>query len=215
MSRLKVIGLLLGVLLLSGCLLLLSLEPEILYDEAFDSEASWYVGEAGSSEWWLGEGKYHVLVTGTTSLSEDRGFSSWRSGVGPFGDFLLLVDAEQVSGPENNGYGIQFRMQDSDNYYRFRISGDGWAKFDKSVAGVRTTIRSWEETSFVNTGNARNRMGVAAEGSTFTFYVNGTVLYTETDTSFASGHIGLAAIKYDLQSNLHIAFDNLIVQASE
>jgi hypothetical protein len=58
-------------------------------------------------------------------------------------------------------------------------------------------------------------MGVSAEGSTFTFYVNGTVLYTETDTSFTSGHIGLSAIKYDSQSNLHIAFDNLIVQALE
>jgi len=215
MSRLKGLGLLLGILLLSGCTLFGPVGPEILYDERFGSEADWYVGESGTSEWWLGEGKYHVLVTGTNSLSQDFGHGSWRSGIGPFGDFLFLVDAEQISGPENNGYGIQFRMQDGDNYYRFRISGDGWAKFDKNVAGVRTTLRSWEETPLVNKGNAVNQIGVSAQGSTFTFYVNGNVLYTETDTSFASGHVGLSVIKYDSQGELHIAFDNLIIQALE
>ena len=208
----------LGVLLLlfsslAGCFFLLPIEPEILYEEDFGSDSNWYVGESGNSEWWLGEGKYHILVKGTNSLSEDHGYSSWRSGVGPFGDFLLLVDAEQISGPVNNGYGIQFRMLDGDNYYRFRISGDGWAKFDKNVAGVRTTIRTWQETSSVNQGNAVNRIGVSAEGNVFTFYVNGDVLYTVSDSSFASGYVGLSAIKYDSQSDLHIAFDNLIITA--
>lgn len=215
MSRLKGAVVLLGTLLLSGCLLLIPLEPEILYDESFGPEANWFVGEFENYEWWLGEGKYHVLVKATNSLSEDHGYASWRSGVGPFGDFLILVDAGQISGPENNGYGIQFRMQDADNYYRFRISGDGWAKFDKKVAGVPTTIRSWEQTSLVNTGNAANQIGVSSEGSTFTLYINGEILYTETDTSFASGYVGLTAIKYDSQADLHIVFNNLIIQALE
>ena len=216
MSRRIGLGfLLLVITLLAGCFFPSPIDPEILYDESFGSEASWYVGEAENSEWWLGEGKYHVLVKGTNSLSVDHGYSSWRRGVGPFGNFLFLVDTEQISGPENNGYGIQFRMQDGDNYYRFRISGDGWAKFDKNVAGVRTTLRSWEETPLVNKGNAANQIGVLAEGSTFTFYINGDVLYTETDTSFASGYIGLSVIKYDSQSDLHVTFDNLIIQALE
>lgn len=215
MSRLKGAGVLLGTLFLSGCLLFIPLEPEILYDETFGPEANWSVGGSENYEWWLGEGKYHVLVKGTNSFTTDGGYASWRSGIGPFEDVLIFVDAEQISGPKNNGYGIQFRMQDADNYYRFRISGDGWAKFDKKVAGVLTTIRSWEQTSFVHTGNAANQIGVSAEGSTFTFYINGNVLYTETDTSFASGHVGVTAIKYDSQADLHIAFDNLIIQALE
>lgn len=200
---------------LAGCFFFSPIGPEILFSESFDPEAEWFVGESGDSDWWLGEGKYHVLVNGTNTLTADGGYGSWRSNVGPFGNFLLLVDTEQISGPENNGYGIQFRMQDNDNYYRFRISGDGWAKFDKKVAGVRTTIRSWDETSLVNTGNAANQIGVSAEGSTFTLYINGDILYTETDASLASGHVGVTAIKYDSQADLHITFDNLIIQALE
>ena len=215
MSRLKGLGLLLGIYLLSGCSLFGPVGPEILYDESFGSEANWYVGESEISAWWLGEGKYHVLVKGTSDFSHDYGSSSTKSGLGSFGDFLLFVDTEQISGPENNGYGIHFRQQDADSYYRFRISGDGWAKFDKNVDGVRTDIRSWEPSALVNTGNAANQIGVLAEGSTFTFYINGNVLYTETDTSFAAGYVGLTAIKYDDQEDLHITFDNLIIQALE
>jgi 3-keto-disaccharide hydrolase len=217
MKRFMMSCVLLGVLLLSGCIFLGPFGPEILYEDHFLDDTTWYQGETASRSWWIEDGRYHVLVKVETSLETDGGFSTYKASAGSFGDFTLSVDAEQILGPDNNGYGVLFRIQEgATSYYRFRISGDGWAKFDKNVNGVRMTIREWEQSPSVNVGNAENHIEIVANGNLFTFRVNGDTLYTVADSSFSSGYVGFSALKYVAQGGeLQIAFGNLMLRALE
>ena len=83
----------------------------------------------------------------------------------------------------------------------------------KLVAGQIVPIRGWELSAAVNQGDAVNHITVLANGSQFTCYVNGTEVFTVTDTEFDSGHIGLSAIVFAAQAQLHVAFDNLTLEA--
>jgi len=200
-----------ALLVLTGCAWFQAGGPAILYEETFSgSTTPWYTGETDSRRIWLEGGAYHMLV-------KEVGLSvlAWRQQVGPFADFQLDLDTEQLGGPDNNGYGVNFRMVDGDNYYRFRISGDGYARFDKRVAGAIVVVRPWEAIAAIHQGNAANHLTIVADGSELTFFVNGTEVYSLVDTDFAAGHVGLSGIVFEAPGQAHIAFDNLIVQELE
>jgi hypothetical protein len=140
---------------------------------------------------------------------------STNSETGILANFQLDVDVRQISGPDDNGYGIQFRYEDSSNRYRFNISGDGYTRFDKWVNGTTEVIRGWESTPLINQGNSLNHITIVANGNLFTFYINGTELYSVADTQFNSGRAGFVAAMYGTPGQTHIAFDNLLIQALE
>ena len=213
MSRCKGLWLLLGVLFLSGCMPVGPVGPvgpAILYEEDFNADANWYEGENDNKKWWIEDGKYQVLVK-----VEDVSVGAWNSLVGEFSNFQLDVDAEQIDGPDDNGYGIQFRVVDADNYYRFRISGDGWARFDKRVSGSIEVIREWERSALIHQGDAINHITVTANGSLFTFFINGTEDFHMTDTEFANGAVGFMVVLLGSPAPAHFAFDNLIITELE
>lgn len=210
MSKFRGLWLLIGVVFLSGCMLFGPFGPAILYEENFNSDTNWFQGENANKKWWIEDGKYHVLVK-----TEDLSLGSWNSTVGQLSDFQLNVDAEQIDGPDNNGYGVQFRVVDADNFYRFRISGDGYARFDKKVDGTYEIIRGWESTALIHQGVATNHITVIANGNTFTFLINGTELYVETDSSFTAGAAGFMVVLLDSPAPAHFAFDNLIITELE
>ena len=55
-----------------------------------------------------------------------------------YSDFILEVDATQVSGPDNNTYGVIFRYGlDANEFYTFLISGDGFYVFTVDGAESR------------------------------------------------------------------------------
>ena len=209
MRRLLIVGCLLGATLLSGCWFAVPPETSVLYEEDFSGPMEWYQGETADRRIWVEDGAYHILAT-----TADIFFSSVRTLVGPFTDFQYDVDTHQIDGPEDNGYGVVFRRSDA-GYYRFRISGDGWVRFDKWVGGTPVVIRAWERSDLINQGNAANHLTVVANGSTFSFYVNGSFVYSASDTQFASGSIGVGLICLDDAGGAHVAFDNILVQELE
>jgi 3-keto-disaccharide hydrolase len=211
MSRRVGVGFLLLVLSsLAGCFFLLPTVPEILYEEEFGPESNWYVGASENRTWWIENGEYHVLIQ-----TEDKSYGARKSGTEHLADFQLDIDLRQLAGPDDNGYGVQFRVQDATNYYRIWISGDGYARFTKTVNGTTTNIIAWESTSLIHQGVADNHMTVVADGNTFTFYINGDQWKSAVDTSYPSGQIGVMAAMYDSPGPTHITFDNLIIQAVE
>ena len=210
MSKLKVLGMLLGILLLlSGCMVFEPIGPEVLYERDFNSDKDWSATGDGLWDMWIGDGAFHVLVK-----VEDLSVVSTLQ-AGDLADFQLDVDAQQIAGPDDNGYGVQFRYTDKNNSYRFRISGDGWVRFDKWVNGSVVVIRDWERSSLINQGNALNHITIVANGTLFTFYINGTEVYSEIDTQFSSGIIGFVAVMLSSPGQTHVTFDNLIIQALE
>jgi hypothetical protein len=184
-------------------------ESNVLYEERFSGSTEWYQGETDQRRIWVENGAYQFHA-----IASDIFFYSVRSLIGPFTNFQFDIDTQQIAGPDDNGYGVVFRQSES-GYYRYRISGDGWARFDKRVNGNYVAIRGWERTDLIQQGNATNHITVVANGSEFSFYVNGTFLWSASDTQFASGTIGVGVICLDDAGGTRVAFDNILLQALE
>lgn len=163
------------------------------------------------------------------ALLEDRKFS----------DFDLRVTTRQISGTDDNTYGVIFRWRDLQNYYLFEISGDGWTRLSKVQNGAAEEITDWTPTPIVQQGATENEIRIVAQGDTFTFYVNqqlielctrgeyntamvladGTCFTNEwqrsyQDSSFRQGRVGLSAgtsKNSDLSEAVVIGFDRLVI----
>jgi hypothetical protein len=157
-----------------------------------------------------------------------------------FADFDVSVKARALTGPDNNGFGVVFRMRDAGNYYAFLISSDGFYQVVRAVDGVSKEVSTWIRSDWVNQGmDADNLLRVLAKGDQFSFFINGEpvtlclpddpnaqstyylgecregALYdTLTDGTHATGRIGLIAITLD-QPDVQVAFDNLTVYQPE
>ncbi len=100
-----------------------------------------------------------------------------------YANFEAHLRAQAIEGPENNGYGLLFRLSDRDTYYRFMVSSDGYYSVQRVVDGEVKYLSNWIITTLdlpelngvrVNTGlNTVNELAVIAHGDTFEFYING------------------------------------------
>lgn len=153
-------------------------------------------------DWDQNQGRLSAqALNGVLRLSVGESGSGLYSAARPyFEDFDLRVDARPMSGPEDNGYGVIFRLYDRYddypllpdswldsgivrrvisfneryNYYLFLVSSDGFYRVARMLNGDETDISTWIESPLVNTGmNVTNRLRVVGEGNQFTFYVNG------------------------------------------
>jgi hypothetical protein len=131
-----------------------------------------------------------------------------------FTDFDLSVEAYMLEGEGRSSYGVLFRMQDTEQFYRFEITADGFFIIERrNVDGSWTRlVDDWTPSPAINQGlAATNQLRVIAVGPTFSFYVNGNLLHTVQDNQFRAGAIGLDAGTFG-QGGLRIVFDNVVVQ---
>jgi hypothetical protein len=141
-------------------------------------------------------------------------FSSWSYPDPPrdFADFALEVDARRVSGPPDNEFGVLVRYQpETDEFYLFAISSDGFYSVQKYQAGEWQQLVKWTESTAIQQGEAVNRLRVTAQGDKMRLFVNGEPLGQVEDASFRSGSVGLIASTGD-KGGVAVAFDNLRVR---
>ncbi|MDH4208722.1 MAG: tetratricopeptide repeat protein, partial [Anaerolineae bacterium] len=153
------------------------------------------------------DGQYHIRVNA-------RELFIWSIAGQDLTDFMVEVEAIQVSGPNDNGYGLLFRFQDDQHFYRFDISGDGFYLLSKRSEDQWMTLVDWTASPFIHKGQATNRIKVICQGSQMSLYVNDRHLTDFSDVSYSHGDIGLFAGTLS-QGGVHISFDNLKVWAPE
>jgi hypothetical protein len=116
-------------------------------------------------------------------------------------DVRIEVDASKSAGPDNNAFGIICRYTDTDNFYKFIITSDGYAGISKLINGTLTVISSADgkiqTVNNINQGSASNHIRADCIGSTLTLYVNGNQVATASDSSLSGGDTGLFAQTYD------------------
>jgi hypothetical protein len=129
------------------------------------------------------------------------------------GDFLLEVDGRIMSGAPQSSYGVLFRMQGPEQFYRFEITGDGLYVVERHDAGgVRAMFAGdWRDSAAIGRGpDVVNRFRVRAQGPNFALYVNDVLLEEVTDTTYPSGNIALDAGTF-ATAPVQVAFDNLVI----
>jgi len=167
--------------------------PSSGWDDAFDRYTTKQYGN----------NKYYVEIT-TSNLV------AWGLANRKVSDFRIEVHAAQEVGPNNNGYGILFRFQDRDNFYRFDISGDGFFLLSKFYNGEWVTLVPWTASSAINVGQATNLLSVEAVGSQIRVYANDTLLAEVEDDSLTDGNFGFFASTFS-EPNLTVSFDDIVL----
>lgn len=133
-----------------------------------------------------------------------------------FNNFTLEVDAVQVTGSPESSYGVLFRMSSPAEFYRFAIRGDGLYMIERhDPDGWTRFMKDWEPTNAIHQGvGQNNHIKVIAEDSALSFYVNDIIVAQLNDSRYTEGNIALDAGTFG-QTNLQVAFDNVLVTGEE
>ncbi len=196
-------GLLLG-LLLSAC----ARQPgsALPWKEDFSSPGAWLLESDAAAEVTVADGVLRIAVHTPNQLA-------WATAGKDLRDFRLTVEATQVAGPADNEYGVLIRMQDRRNFYCFAISGDGYFLVSRFVEGVREPLAGdWTPSDAIRQGAATNVLEIVAQGSRFSFIVNGQTVTEAEDERFPHGDIGLYAGSF-YEGGVIVQFDHLQVSA--
>lgn len=129
-------------------------------------------------------------------------------------DFVVEVEATQLAGSPDSSYGLLFRLQSPNAFYRFEITSSGLYIVERrDPAGTWTRlVEDWTAAPAVQTGlHVVNRLKVEAAGPILAFYVNDQLLRQLTDATYTAGNVALDAGTFG-QAGLQVAFDNLVVR---
>lgn len=141
----------------------------------------------------------------------------WTNPERSFDDVIINVRASQVSGVDDNAYGVICRYQDDQHFYLFLISGDGYYAIGK-YSGTDVPIvyltpdGQYQPSDLINQGIASNDIQASCIGNQLSLAVNGEPLLTVTDPEFKSGDVGMAASALQ-QGTVEISFDDIRVFA--
>jgi transcriptional regulator with XRE-family HTH domain len=159
-----------------------------LYDPLKELSPKW---DTGVDYDWGGSCDF---VNGTFQVSQEKGHRSFQCNLAThYTNFAVEVQMTILRGDCG---GIIFRTNDTySNFYLFQVCSDG--SYDLYIYGENTFPSSTlarNTSSAIRTGpNQLNTIGVVADGSTIDLYANQTKLTTITDSTYASGEIGLVA----------------------
>ena len=185
------------------------------FEESFDDVGNWRVGgEPVFATGQITDGVYRLNV------EQDVGIF-WSTLDQSFANGTFAVDAKQVDGPIDAGFGMLFRVDDAtDTFYKFGISADGFARVDRCIsqctgadAKVPLISNDWFRTPTIEQGlNKTNRLSVEANYANLIFYVNNQEIgrVSDIDTPLLDGDIGLYVETLGY-GGVTMEFDNFVV----
>ena len=185
---------------------------DLPYVETFDSAGSWRTGSDTYTEGEVSDGVYDLTIIGDD-------VSRWSPAGKNFTNGVYEVEATQVEGPLDNGYGMLLRADtEKGDFYLFKVSGDGYVWIGRYVDEVedQTIIgKHWFESPAVKKGlNQTNKLRVNAESGNLIFFINDSEVGRVTDHNFKEGDVGLYAQSLGL-GGVRVLFDNLSVSPLE
>lgn len=186
------------------------MEPDIcvqtgalLYQDDFgDPGSGWCTGKDAYHEYAYEDGECSITVNKPNWL-----YWCWCPKGQVFQDFIVEVEARKISGPEGE-YGILWG-KDSDNFYLFGISTDGYYTLSKQVNDRwQTPPIPWTRSPAIRTGNQINHLKLVVKGDQVSLYANDVLLKTVTTLDFDRVKIGLVAGTFD-KSGVKVHFDDI------
>ncbi len=154
-----------------------------------EQECGWAVYNQGGAVAAIEEGAFRIS-------SSQPGQIWWSNPGRNFDDVVIIAQARQLGGPDDNAYGVICRYQNEENFYLFLISGDGFYAIGKYQSGTEqvtylTQDGRFQPSDVINQGMATNQIRASCIGSELTLAVNGLPLVTVTDPTFVTGDVGM------------------------
>ena len=181
------------------------------YQSSFDQVENWGVGVNPDVEGKVANGVYEMFV------KADSGIYWTVAGKPNLGNGVYEVEATQLSGSLDNGYGLAFKIDNEDDesdFYLFQVSGDGyvwigWCEDSCQLVDTSLIAQGWIETSAVYTGiNSSNTLRVEIDDDEMIFVVNGQEIGRVNDSrGGTNGDVGLT-VETIGEGGVRVAFDN-------
>jgi hypothetical protein len=175
-------------------------------DDFSDPTSGWddFSNEEGSTQY--NNGVYQISI-------QREAWFFWANPYLDFGDVIVEVEAQKISGEDDMSYGIICRHLDVDNWYVLNVSADGYAAIRKRYQGSDlTTLTDWVPVSSINTGSGTNLLRAECVGDRLSLYVNGTLAIETFDSDIPTGDVGLMAGTFE-QPLTEVIYDNFIVSS--
>ena len=125
-------------------------------------------------------GKSNTSTRNATCGNVDVTARVWKSGTASNATRVIIRASGSV---QSNGR--------HSNYYSFQITDSGKFSVWKSVNNTASAVKYWTTTNTIHTGNAWNLIRAVASGSSLKFYINGTLVWTGSDSSLSTGKVGV------------------------
>jgi len=157
-------------------------------DSDFNGTAHGWVSHSG--DWYIGaEYLYTYGLAGAWSSAsyvedfEDFEYEArmWRSGCDPCSNSLVFRGTPDPLSPDNLWY----------SEYLAQYTRLGEYSVWRIVGQDAVPLVGWTFSPAINQGDAWNTLRVEASGTSLTFYINGTLLWSGTDSSLSSGRAGV------------------------
>ena len=171
------------------------------------SSAGWVTRPGGA---WLNSGTTQY----TTGVADKWSTFSYNQN---FGNFTYQARVKRVGTPDYSS-GVRVRgtptfdsknNQTNDYLFVYAVSGaTEYFSVWKHVAGVTTPLKGWTTTTAVNP-NAWNMLKVTTWGSALRFYINGVLVWSGTDPSFATGQVALTMYRSTTASRFDVDWATL------
>jgi hypothetical protein len=170
-------------------------------EDDFSAFGLFETGYDGTTAAYLKSGELRIAVDVENTLA-------WSSLFQEVADFYVEVDSIHREGSPDNQFGILARMDEEANYYLFAASSDGWYTIQMLIDDEWEAITDWTETDFIEVGEGTvNSLGLLAEGDTYTFLINDTIVDEITDDTLDGTTLALNAAAFS-SPPVDIAFDN-------
>jgi hypothetical protein len=115
-------------------------------------------------------------------------------------DVVVNATFHKLSGPSGGGYGIIVRDQASPpqngtsqdgRYYVLEVGDNGEVGMWRRDGDHWADLLPWQPNAAVKPGIASNELSVRAVGNRLSLTVNGTLVATKADDTFAAGGVGV------------------------
>jgi hypothetical protein len=134
----------------------------------------------------------------------------WAPAGESYGDVAVDVDAT-LEGPDGGSAALLFRYQDENNFYIWRVYGDGNHNLVRYLADEPMTLIETTGSSAINASGQLNRLRIETSGSSIRLYANDQLIGSVSDDSFSEGDIALGVSAED-QADVTVRYDNLEVR---
>jgi hypothetical protein len=187
----------------------------VSFSDDFSDPASGLISDEEAQEW--GRGYYAAEGQYIFELKPNPGaiYDYYLDQTLP-ADFLIEVTAS-YTGAVDNAYGLIFQVQvgeQSDEFYTFRISGDGFYTVEKTEGDELAPIIDWTPSTLINQAEGvTNVLTVEGQGDTYNLYLNGQQVNSFTNATYSGGAFGFIVDNYDEAAPANFSFDDLRVGA--
>jgi len=110
-----------------------------------------------------------------------------------------------IRSEDDDAIGLMFRYQDNENYYRF--SWDKQRSYRRLIKKVNGDVSLLDEDTVQYATGQNYRVEVIAQGDNLQVFIDGTLTFSETDSSLISGTIALYS-----WGNIGSYFDDILVE---